>query len=283
MADATPTPSAPTPPPSPAGTSRPSSGAPTSPPVYTPREMMAIAAGRFIKDGDVLFAGTGVAMLAAAVAKRIHAPHAHIFFETGGIGPPLDELPMAVADPRVMAFSNLNAGLVEAFSYVANRRLHTIAFLGAAQIDRYGNMNSTVIGDYRHPTVRFSGSGGACDAGSLASAFIVFMQHGTRKFVEKLDYLTTPGWLTGGESRHHAGYRRGGPLAVVSDLGVMKFDDETKEMYLAEYYPGVTPAQVAENTGFAMDVSRAVEARPPDAEELRILREDVDPQRLILG
>lgn len=256
---------------------------PASSPSYTAREMMAIAAGRFIKDGDVLFAGTGVALLAAAVAKRIHAPRAHIFFETGGIGPPLDELPMAVADPRVMAFSNLNAGLVEAFSYVANRRLHTIAFLGAAQIDRYGNMNSTVIGDYHHPRVRFSGSGGACDAGSLASAFIVFMQHGTRKFVEKLDYLTTPGWLTGGESRRHAGYRRGGPLAVVSDLGVMKFDEITKEMYLAERYPGVTPQQVAENTGFAMDVSRSVEAVPPSAEELRILREDVDPQRLILG
>jgi glutaconate CoA-transferase, subunit B len=250
---------------------------------YTPREMMAIAAGRFIRDGDVLFAGTGVAMLAATVAKRIHAPHAHIFFETGGIGPRLEELPMAVADPRVMAFANLNAGLVEAFSYVANRRLHTIAFLGAAQIDRYGNMNSTVIGDYHHPTVRLSGSGGACDAGSLASGFIVFMQHGKRKFVEKLDYLTTPGWLEGGDSRHHAGYRRGGPIAVVSDLGVMKFADETKVMYLAEHYPGVTPEQVAENTGFQMDVSRSVEAVPPDATELQILRDDVDPQRLILG
>jgi glutaconate CoA-transferase subunit B len=245
--------------------------------------MMAIAAGRFIKDGDVLFAGTGVAMLAATVAKRIHAPHAHIFFETGGIGPQLDELPMAVADPRVMAFSNLNAGLVEAFSYVANRRLHTIAFLGAAQIDRYGNMNSTVIGDYHHPTVRFSGSGGACDAGSLASAYIVFMQHGVRKFVEKLDYLTTPGWLQGGDSRKHAGYRRGGPLAVVTNLCVLKFDEASHEMYLAERYEGVTDEQVCENTGFELDASRATVAAAPTDEELRILRDEVDPQRLILG
>ena len=127
------------------------------------------------------------------------------------------------------------------------------------------------------------GSCGACDAGSLASAFIVFMQHGTRKFVEELDYLTTPGWLTGGESRHHAGYRRGGPLAVVSDLGVMRFDEASKEMYLAEHYRGVTPQHIAENTGFAMDVSRSAEAVPPNEAELRILREDVDPQRLILG
>jgi glutaconate CoA-transferase subunit B len=255
----------------------------TAAPVYSPREMMAIAACRFIKDGDVLFAGTGVAMLAATVAKRIHAPHAHIFFETGGIGPLLDELPMAVADPRVMAFSNLNAGLVEAFSYVANRRLHTIAFLGAAQIDRYGNMNSTVIGDYLAPKVRFSGSGGACDAGSLASGYIVFMQHGVQKFVEKLDYLTTPGWLDGGDSRRHAGYRRGGPIAVVTNLCVLKFEDETHEMYLAERYEGVTPAQIQEHTGFPLDVSRATVATPPTAEELRILRDDVDPQRLILG
>ncbi len=259
------------------------SGAASAAPAYTPREMMAIAAGRFIKDGDVLFAGTGVAMLAATVAKRIHAPHATVFFETGGVGPRLDELPMAVSDPRVMAYASLNAGLIEAFSYVANRRLHTIAFLGAAQIDRYGNLNSTVIGDYRHPRVRFSGSGGACDAASLASAYIVFMQHGRRKFVEQLDYLTSPGWLEGGDARHKAGFLRGGPVAVVTNLCVLRFDDETHEMYLAERYEGVTPEQVQENTGFALDASRATVAAPPTDEELRILRDEVDPQRLILG
>ena len=232
----------------------------------------------------MLFAGTGVAMLAATVAKRIHAPHAHIFFETGGIGPELDELPMAVADPRVMAFSNLNAGLVEAFSYVANRRLHTIAFLGAAQIDRYGNMNSTVIGDYLHPTVRFSGSGGACDAGSLASGYIVFMQHGVKKFVEKLDYLTTPGWLQGGDSRRRAGYRRGGPLAVVTNLCVLKFDDDDARDVPGRALRGRHDrAGAARTPASRSTVSRATVAAPPTAEELRILRDDVDPQRLILG
>lgn len=255
----------------------------TGTPRWTAREMMAIAAGRLVRDGDVVFAGTGVAMLAATVAKRIHAPHAYVFFETGGIDPHLEELPMAVADPRVMAFSSVNAGLVEAFSYLGSRRLHTLAFLGAAQIDRFGNLNSTVIGDYRRPTVRFSGSGGACDAGSLASAYVVFMQHGVRKFVERLDYLTTPGWLAGGDSRRRAGYRRGGPVAVVTDLCLLRFDETTHEMYLAECYPGVTPQQVQEHTGFALDLSRAGEAEPPSAEELRILREEVDPQRLILG
>jgi glutaconate CoA-transferase subunit B len=250
---------------------------------YTAREMMAIAAGRFIRDGDILFAGTGVAMLAAMVAKRIHAPRSVVFFETGGIDPSMAELPLAVADPRVMDETTVNSGLIESFSIVAHRKLHTIAFLGAAQIDRYGNMNSTCIGDYHRPAVRFSGSGGACDAGSLASAFIVFMQHGKRKFVEQLDYLTTPGWLTGGDSRARAGFARGGPLAVVTDLCVMKFAEPGKEMYLHEYFPGVSVDHIVENTGFEIDVSQAEEAQPPSDEELEILRRDVDPQRLILG
>jgi len=176
--------------------------------------MLAIAAGRFVSDGDILFAGTGVALLAAGCAKRIHAPRAVVFVETGGIDPSLDEIPLAVADPRVMDGTCINAGIIEAFSYIASPRLHTIAFLGAAQIDRFGNLNSTCIGDYEHPKVRFSGSGGACDAASLASTFIVFMEHGRRKFVEKLDYLTSPGWLEGGDSRARAGFARGGPLAV---------------------------------------------------------------------
>ncbi len=249
---------------------------------FTAREMMAIAAGRFVSDGDILFAGTGVALLAAGCAKRIHAPRAVVFVETGGIDPALDEIPLAVADPRVMDGTCINAGIIEAFSYIASPRLHTIAFLGAAQIDRYGNLNSTCIGEYEHPTVRFSGSGGACDAASLASAFIVFMQHGRRKFVERLDYLTSPGWLEGGQRRREAGFRRGGPLAVVTDLCVLRFDETTHEMYLAERYPGVSDEQIADNTGFALDVSRAVDAAPPTSEELRILRDEVDPQRLIL-
>jgi len=250
---------------------------------YTDREIMAIRAGRLIRDGDILFAGTGVAMLAATVAKRIHAPKAVVFFETGGIDPVLHELPMAVADPRVMHGTCLNSGLIEAFSIVGHRKLHTIAFLGAAQIDRFGNINSTCIGNYPKPRVRFSGSGGACDAASLASAVIVFMQHEKEKLVERLDYLTSPGWLQGGDSRTKAGLVRGGPLAVVTNLGIMKFDERTKAMYLAEYYPGVSLGQIAENTGFEMDVSMATEALPPSDEELRILRDEVDPQRLILG
>ena len=249
---------------------------------YTDNEMMALAAGRFIRNGDIVFAGTGVSMLAATAAKRIYAPKAVVFFETGGIDPSLEEIPMAVADPRIMYGTCLNSGLIEAFSIVGHRKLHTIAFLGAAQVDKYGNLNTTVIGDYHKPKTRFSGSGGACDVASLASGVITFMQHQKRRFVEKLDYLTSVGWYKGGDSRRRLGLPRGGALAVVTNLGVMKFHETTREMYLAEYYPGITVDKIVENTGFLVDTSRAVEAAPPTAEELRILREEVDPQKLIL-
>lgn len=249
---------------------------------YTDNEMMSICAGRFIKDGDIVFAGTGVSMLAATAAKRIYAPKAVVFFETGGIDPALDEIPMAVSDLRVMYGTSLNSGLIEAFSIVGHRKLHTIAFLGAAQIDKYGNLNTTVIGDYHKPRTRFSGSGGACDVASFASGVITFMQHEKRRFVEKLDYLTSVGWYKGGNSRKDVGLQRGGAIAVVTNLCVMKFDEKTKEMYLSEYYPGISVEKIIENTGFEIDVSRAVESIPPSEEELRVLREEVDPQRLIL-
>jgi glutaconate CoA-transferase, subunit B len=249
---------------------------------YTANEMMAISAGRFVRNGDIVFAGTGVSILAATAAKRIYAPQAVVFFETGGIDPSLDEIPMAVADSRVMSGTCLNSGLIDAFSVLGHRKLHTVAFLGAAQIDRYGNLNTTVIGDYHHPRTRFSGSGGACDVASLASGVITFMQHEKRRFTEELDYLTSVGWYEGGDSRSRLGLRRGGALAVVTNLCVLKFHETTREMYLSEYYPGVTPEEVQENTGFPLDLSRAVETRPPSEEELRVLREEVDPQRLIL-
>lgn len=250
---------------------------------YTENEIMALCAGRLVHDGDILFAGTGLSMLAAAVARRIYAPDAVIFFETGGIDPSLEELPLAVGDPRVMVGTSVNWRLVEALSLLGHPKLNTIAFLGAAQIDRYGNLNSTQLGTYGHIIQRFPGSGGACDAASLASGVVIFMRHERRRFVERLDYLTSPGWLTGGDARSRAGFERGGPIAVVTNLGVLKFDEQTREMYLSEFYPFTTPDAVAAETGFDLDISRATPCRPPTEKELTTLRRDVDPQRLILG
>jgi glutaconate CoA-transferase subunit B len=250
---------------------------------YTASEIMALSAGRLVRNGDILFAGTGLSMLAATVAKRIHAPEAVVFFETGGIDPSLDELPLAVADPRVMVGTSVNSGLAEALSLLGHPKLRTIAFLGAAQIDRYGNLNSTQLGTYEAPSKRFPGSGGACDAASLAFGVIVFMQHQRRRFVDNLDYFTSPGWLSGGQSRRRAGFKRGGPMAVVTNLGILKFDTNTREMYLDAYYPFTDPERIVAETGFPLDISRAASCPPPSAAELKILRENVDPQRLILG
>lgn len=246
------------------------------------KEVMAIMAGRMIKNEDVLFCGTGLSLVAAAVAKKMYAPGSVMFFETGAIDSTLLELPLAVSDSRVMYGTSVNAGLLEAFSLLSLRKIHTKALLGAAQIDRFGNLNSTCIGDYWHPVLRFSGSGGACDAACLAAEVIVFMQHEKRRFVDKVDYLTSPGWLSGSGARERAGLYRGGPSTVITDLGVLRFNGKTKEMYLSECYPGVTPEQVRENTGFDIDVSRAVEASPITEEELRMLREEVDPQKLVI-
>ena len=163
---------------------------------YSPREMMAIAAAREIKDGDIVFCGTGVSMLAAMAAKHISAPESVIIFETGAIDPKLEEIPLAVSDSRIMYGSSTNSGLADAFAIMQNQSTgkHVVGILGAAQIDIFGNLNSTTIGNYANPKVRFPGSGGACDVASFVGKTIIFMQQEKRKFVTKLDYLTSPGW-----------------------------------------------------------------------------------------
>ena len=254
-------------------------------PEYTGREMMAIAAARQINDGDIVFCGTGISMLAAMAAKHISAPNSVIFFETGAVDSRLEEVPLAVADPRVMYQTAVNGSLADSFAFMQNRLTgrRVVGIMGAAQIDRYGNLNSTVIGEYAQPRVRFSGSGGACDVASFVGRTIIFMQHERRKFVRKLDYLTSPGWLTGPGSREKTGLSAGGPAAVITNLGVMGFDDQTRKMFLQGCYPGNTPRQILDNMSFEVDISRAREVSPPSEDELRILRKVCDPQRLILG
>ena len=254
-------------------------------PDYTGREMMAIAAARQINDGDIVFCGTGISMLAAMAAKHISAPSSVIFFETGAVDSCLEEVPLAVADPRVMYAAAVNGSLADSFAFMQNRVTgrRVVGIMGAAQIDRYGNLNSTVIGDYARPRVRFSGSGGACDVASFVGRTIIFMQHEKRKFVRQVDYLTSPGWLDGPGRRVEVGLCSGGPGAVITNLAVMGFDEHTHEMFLQGVYPGVSPQQILDSMSFEVDISRALEISPPSTEELRILREVCDPQRLILG
>jgi glutaconate CoA-transferase subunit B len=235
---------------------------------YSLREMMAIAAAREINNGEIVFCGTGISMLAAMAAKNISAPQSTIF----------------LADSRVMHATAVNGGLAEAFATMQNRFTgsRVVGILGAAQIDIYGNLNSTVIGDYHQPDTRFSGSGGACDVASFVNRTIIFMQHEKRKFVEKLDYFTSPGWIDGPGGRERIGLGSGGPETVITNLGILRFAKTSKKMYLAATYPGITAAEIQQNTGFTLDPGEAEEFSPPTPKELKILRERCDPQRLIL-
>ncbi len=252
---------------------------------YTLREMMAIAAAREIKDGDIVFCGTGISMLAAMAAKYISAPNSTIFFETGAIDSKLEEVPLAVSDPRVMYHTAVNGSLADSFATMQNRFTgrRVVGIMGAAQIDPYGNLNSTEIGDYSTPEVRFPGSGGACDVASFVGRTIIFRQHEKRKFVRKLDYLTSPGWMGGPDGRKQEGLPEGGPESVITNLGIMRFDNSSRRMILACCYPGVTPQEILDNMEFSVDIKSARQAQEPTDSELRILRERCDPQRLILG
>lgn len=251
---------------------------------YTPTEMMAIAAAREIDDGEIVFCGTGIALLAAMAAKHIHAPRSIIFFETGAMDAELQELPLAVGDPRVMHGSVVNGSLADAFGAMQNRFTgrKVVGILGAAQIDLFGNLNSTVIGPYRTPTVRLAGSGGAGDVGAFVQRTVIFMQQEKRKFVQRLDYRTCPGWMDGPGTRRRTGLPEGGPCAVVTNMGVMRFDEISRKMYLAGHFAGITPSQMLRNMGFEVDISRCETVPSPTPTELRILRERCDPDRLIL-
>jgi glutaconate CoA-transferase subunit B len=252
---------------------------------YTPQEMMTLMAAREIRNGDIVFCGTGISMLAAMAAKNISAPDSTIVFESGAVDSLLEELPWAVSDSRVMYGSACTGGLLDAFATMQNRITgdRVIAILGAAQIDRYGNLNTTVIGDYFHPEIRFAGSGGGCDIASFVPRCIVFMHHEKRKFVKKLDYLTSPGNLDGSPgARERAGLPPGGVTCVITNMAVMRFDDKTAEMYLDRFYPGITPQQILDNMEFEVDISRSQPAEPPTENELRMLREKCDTRHMKL-
>ncbi len=250
---------------------------------YTLTELMAVTAAREIKEDEIVFAGTGLPMLGAMLAQRTHAPHCCIIFEAGTVASQLAHLPMSVGDPRVMRGAATAAGLSEVFTFVLQAGRVDVGFLSGAQIDHFGNINSTSIGgDPLHPQVRFPGSGGSCDIACLARRTVIIALHEKRRFPEKIDYITSPGWLEGGDSRRKAGLIRGGPSVVVTTKGVMHFRPDTKQMYLASYHPGLTAQAVADDTGFALDIASARETSVPTPDELRILREVVDPERIFL-
>lgn len=251
---------------------------------YTATEMMICAAAREMRDGVTAFIGTGIPMLAASLAQRLHAPNLVTVFEFGGTGARLEKLPLAVGDSRTFNKAVAASGICDIME-TAQRGFVDCGFLGGAQIDPYGNLNSTVIGDYWPPKARLPGSGGGNDVGSLCWETVAIMRHDQRRFVEKVDFITTPGYLDGPGGRERAGLPPGsGPIRVVSTLALLGYDiGNTYRMRLDAVYPGVTVEQVIENTGFELliaDEVRTVE--PPGDEELRLLREEIDRDRLYI-
>jgi glutaconate CoA-transferase subunit B len=242
-------------------------------------EMMASAGSRMLEDRRIVVCGTGIPMLAALLAQKTHAPGLVIIFEAGGIGPQPPTLPISVGDSRTFHKALLAGSMDDAMSALQTGYVD-YGFLGAGQIDKYGNINSTCIGPHNHMKICFPGSGGAGDIGSLAwKTIVVTGQHDKRRFVEKLDFCTTPGYLTGPGAREAAGLPRNtGPFSVITNLAVMGFDQKTKEMTLISTHPGVTTQQVMENTGFKLIVAgKVTTTEPPTQEEVKILREEIDP------
>lgn len=254
-------------------------------PSYNAMELMVCCASRLLEDGATVTVGTGVPCAAAMLAQRTHAPRLTIFFEAGGVAPQLPTMPISVGDSRTFHRALMAASMGEVME-TCQRGMMDYAFLGAGQIDPHGNINSTCIGpDRSRPKVRFPGSGGANDLASLCWKVIVVTNHDRRRFVERLDFLTTPGYLDGPGAREAAGLPRGtDPHRVVTDLAVLDFDEDSKRMRLLSTHPGVTREQVRAATGFdLLDPPRTEVTREPSPEELAILRDEVDPHRYIIG
>jgi len=249
-----------------------------SEPTYSNTELMICIAARLFEDGTTCFIGTGIPMLAAMLASKTTAPNLVPVFEFGGTGAIMEELPLAVGEARTFHKGISALGICDTME-TAQRGFIDYGFLGGAQIDPYGNLNSVVIGDHAHPKARLPGSGGGNDVGSHCWQTIAIMQHDARRFVPKVDFLTTPGYLTGPGTREAAGLPRGtGPLAVVSTLALMDYDPDTCWMRLKSLHPGVTVETVKASTGFELIIPAQVgQNAPPSAEELRLLREEIDP------
>ncbi len=247
--------------------------------VYTPRELLACVAARLLNDGESVFVGTGLPLVGALLAHKLHAPQMMAIYEGGSIGPEPKVLPWSVADPLTFYKAPVILSMSSVFGH-SRAGFADVGFLGGAQIDMYGNMNATCIGPYDSPQVRLTGSGGANDIASLCDRLIFMGLHLPERFPEKCDYITSPGYLDGPGAREKAGLVGGGPWRVISHLGLMGFDDETRRMKLLSYHPGVTPEIIQQCTGFELLVDDNVSETPkPTEDELFTLRNLVDPNQ----
>jgi len=247
---------------------------------YTASELLAVISARLLGDGQVVFAGVGIPLLAATLAQRLHAPGLTIPFEAGTIGAFVEpgQLPPSTNEQRCTRRANMVLGSTDVL-LLLQRGYVDVGFMGGAQIDQYGNLNSSFIGDPGRRATRLPGTGGGNDIACLTQ-MIVAMKHEKRRFVERVDFVTSPGYLSGGDSRREAGLTAGGMFRVVTDLGLLGFDDGTRRMKLLALHPGVTADRLQENTGFAVAIEADLPITdPPTENELAVLRH-LDPERL---
>jgi glutaconate CoA-transferase subunit B len=251
----------------------------------TASELLAVMASRVLRDDTTVFAGVGVPLLAAALAQQRHAPRLTMVIEGGIIGPRIKpgRLPVSTNEMRAGHRAQMLPGITDTFLF-AQRGFLDYGFMGGAQIDQYGNVNTSILGtDYWKPKVRLPGTGGANDIASLCREVIIVTAHERRRFVPKVDFVTSPAWLDGGDSRRRSGLFFGGVSRVVTTLGIFGFDPETRRMRVEALHAGVTRAQVQEHTGFALlDAAEVTETTAPEPDELEMLRA-LDPERRFLG
>ena len=250
---------------------------------FTPGEIMVTRAAKELKNGEVVFVGIGLPNLACNLARRLQAPDLVLIYESGAVGAVPSRLPLSIGDPCLVTDSISVCSMVEAFNYYLQGGLIDVGFLGGAQVDRFGNINSTVIGDYGKPKVRLPGSGGACEISIHSKKIIIILKQNKKTLPEKIDFVTSPGYIDENNPRIDYNMPGTGPVLVITDLGVYIFSKDTHEMVLKEIHPGVSIDKIKENIGWEVKISDSLETTmSPSEEEMRIIRQDLDPDRIYL-
>jgi glutaconate CoA-transferase subunit B len=249
---------------------------------YSPAELMTINAARLLRDGDVVFVGVGLPNLACNLARHTHAPNLLMIYEAGVIGAQPARLPLSIGDPTLVSGAMAVCSMYDVFTLYLQRGNVDVGFLGGAQIDQFGNINATVIGDYNQPKVRLPGSGGSMEIAAWANRCYVMTPHQKRRFPARVDFCTSAGFLSGRRERQASGLRGAGPQAVVTDLGILE-PDINGELVLSALHPGKTVEEARLNTGWDLRSKPEVDVTPaPTVEELHILRRELDPEGIYL-
>ncbi|MEN9564376.1 MAG: 3-oxoadipate CoA-transferase [Chloroflexota bacterium] len=249
---------------------------------YSSAELMIINAARLLRDGDVVFVGVGQPNLACNLAKRTHAPNLVMIYEAGVIGAEPERLPLSIGDPTLVSGALSVVSMYDIFANYLQRGNVDVGFMGGAQIDKYGNINATTIGDYAQPKVRLPGSGGSQEIAAWANRCYIMTPHQKRRFPEKVEFMTSAGFIDGKGAREARGMRGGGMLAVVTDIGVLE-PDASGEMMLTALHTGRTAEEAIANTGWYLKVASTLKTTEQVTQkELRILREELDPTGIYL-